>query len=143
MRRHCVSWRMRRVVLNPSGGNDCAETGRGSWQWGTAQAPDVVDVASTADPSRVSKEAMAKAQRMAAIQAKIASQMQSLGSVPGLSSGVGMVSVPGATSMYGAGFQAEGLLPSSHPIWSYQFGEPGLLFSSKLTNLYRRPSMTT
>ncbi|KAJ1485205.1 hypothetical protein T484DRAFT_1794638 [Baffinella frigidus] len=77
-------------------------------KWGSAQAPDVIDVASTLDPSRVSKEAMAKAQRMAAIQAKIASQMQSLGSVPGMASS-SMVSVPGAVSAFGgAGFHSEG-----------------------------------
>jgi hypothetical protein len=73
----------------------------GRVQWGMAAAPTAEEVASTLDPARVSKEAMAKAQRMAAIQAKIAAQMQSLGAVPGVPGVPGMVAVPGAINAFG------------------------------------------
>ncbi|KAJ1465841.1 hypothetical protein T484DRAFT_1647690 [Baffinella frigidus] len=34
--------------------------------------------------------------------------------------------------------------PSSVPsIWAHQFVEPGLIFARKLTDLYRKPSMST
>ena len=59
-----------------------------------------VDVANQNDASRISKDALAKAQRMAAIQAQIQQQMQNLQAVPGAGAGFGMlgsamVGIPG------------------------------------------------
>ena len=34
-------------------------------------------------------------------------------------------------------------LPLSPSIWTYRFGEPKLFLAPKLTDLYRRPSMST
>ncbi len=63
-------------------------------QWDSALQQEEVDIASTNDPSRISKEALAKAQKMAAIQAKIAQQMQSLGATAPLA-GIVPPAVPG------------------------------------------------
>ena len=58
-------------------------------------------VANESDASRISKEAIAKAQRMAAIQAQIQQQMQNLQSVPGAGLGVGGIAGLAALGMPG------------------------------------------
>ena len=67
-----------------------------------------MEVANTNDASRVSKEALAKAQRMAAIQAQIQQQMQNLQSVPGAGA-LGAVTA-GAAGLGIPGVAAPGLL---------------------------------
>jgi hypothetical protein len=73
----------------------------GCAQWDAATlAQMAVDVANQNDASRISKDALAKAQRMAAIQAQIQQQMQNLQAVPGAGAGFGMlgsamVGIPG------------------------------------------------
>ena len=65
-------------------------------QWDNVQPADI-DIANANDPSRISKEALAKAQRMAAIHAQITNQMRAIGQLP-------VLGLPGAAP--GAGLPA-------------------------------------
>jgi hypothetical protein len=56
--------------------------------------PADVDISNPNDPSRISKEALAKAQRMAAIHAQITNQMRAISQLPGVGAMPG--STPGA-----------------------------------------------
>jgi hypothetical protein len=91
-----------------------------SLQWDTAAAQqEEVDIANVNDPSRISKEALAKAQKMAAIQAKIALQMQSLGAtaaLPGIIPSV-VPGIPGAVP---------GAFPAAVPLGVLQASIMGL-----------------
>jgi hypothetical protein len=60
-------------------------------QWDNVQPADI-DIGNVNDPSRISKEALAKAQRMAAIHAQITSQMRAIGPLATLSA---LPSAPG------------------------------------------------
>jgi len=79
----------------------------GCAQWDAAAlAQTAVEVANQNDASRVSKDAIAKAQRMAAIQAQIQQQMQNLQAVPGAGMGLGAL---GGAVMGIPGIAAPGL----------------------------------
>jgi len=92
-----------------------------SWQWDAAAlaAAPAVAVANQSDASRISKEAMAKAQRMAAIQAQIQQQMQNLQAVPGAGTGLGMAAgvfaatgIPGIAAPGLFAFKRETFMPA-------------------------------